>query len=250
MPSNPALWRRMPMGGEIAARIGLALFAASTILNLVNAFREPDWLMIPAFLVGWYVTDLMSGVVHMVLDYRKCPPIVGLAWLFDYDGERGSEEYLRRKAAVMPHLSLYERLVFDFKNHHPRPDALGRQGTLELISATVLLGQLPLSIALNATILVAHIPSWLLLGITTFLVGGALAQYFHGTLHRAQNPWPIRVMRHLHLLMTPQAHAVHHATLRQDFATVSGWSNPLLNICFLALRQAGWFSDEGLTPSH
>lgn len=249
MRGNP-IWRRMPLGGRLVARLGLAVFFVSVALNLAFAARDPHWAMLPAVLVAWYLTDFASGAVHMLLDYRPCPPVAGLAWLFHFDGARDSELYLRQKAAIMPRLSVIERLVFDFKNHHPRPDALGRQSTLELMSATVLLGQLPLSLALNALGLVQPLPGWLMLGAVTFLVGGAFAQYFHGTLHRATIPQTIMAMRRTGLLMTPQAHAIHHETLRRDFATVSGWSNPLLNRIFAAVHRAGWLREEGLVPSH
>lgn len=250
MPGDPRLWRRVPLGGGAVARIALALFGVSTAFNLAAAARDPHWLMLPAFVLGWYLTDLASGAVHMALDYRRCPPVPGLAWLFHYDGARDSADYLRRKAEVVTRLSVFDRLVFDFKNHHPRPDALGRQNVLHLMSATVLIVQLPLSLALNIAAAFMPMPGWLSILTTTFLVGGAFAQYFHATLHRARNPWAIRAMRRAKLLMTPEDHDVHHASLQRDFATVSGWSNPLLNRVFAMLRAAGWLPDEGLTPTH
>jgi hypothetical protein len=55
-------------------------------------------------------------------------------------------------------------------------------------------------------------------------------------------------MRRIGLLMTPKAHALHHATLRQDFATNTGWSNPLVNILFCIATRRGWLSEAGLEP--
>ena len=48
--------------------------------------------------------------------------------------------------------------------------------------------------------------------------------------------------------MTPAAHQRHHDTLQRDFATNSGWSNPVINRLFLALRARGYLRDEGLVP--
>jgi hypothetical protein len=81
-----------------------------------------------------------------------------------------------------------------------------------------------------------------------FIVGGTLAQYFHGTLHRDDNPWIVHGMRRLGLLMTPEAHALHHATLRRDFATNTGWSNPLVNWIFRLAMRRGWLDEAGLEP--
>jgi sterol desaturase/sphingolipid hydroxylase (fatty acid hydroxylase superfamily) len=80
------------------------------------------------------------------------------------------------------------------------------------------------------------------------ILGGAFAQYFHGSLHRERNPPVVRWMRRCGLLMTPEAHQLHHDTLQRDFATNSGWSNPLINRLFVALRSWGYLKDEGLEP--
>ena len=91
--------------------------------------------------------------------------------------------------------------------------------------------------------------AWIMAGLTAFLLGGGFAQYFHGTLHRQDNPWFVPVLRRIGLLMTPAAHQLHHDTLQRDFATNCGWSNPVINALFRALRQRGWLDDAGLTPS-
>ena len=49
--------------------------------------------------------------------------------------------------------------------------------------------------------------------------------------------------------MTPEAHALHHATLRRDFATNTGWSNPLVNLIFRAAMSRGWIDERGLEPT-
>ena len=85
-------------------------------------------------------------------------------------------------------------------------------------------------------------------GLVVLIIGSTLAQYFHGTLHRSDNPWMIRAMRRTGLLMTPQAHAIHHASLRRDFATNTGWSNPLVNAVFRMATRRGWLTEAGLEP--
>jgi hypothetical protein len=92
------------------------------------------------------------------------------------------------------------------------------------------------------------VPGWLIAGAIVLIIGGTLAQYFHGTLQRADNPWIVRAMRRVGLLMTPEAHALHHATLRQDFATNTGWSNPLVNAIFRVATSRGWLTEPGLEP--
>jgi hypothetical protein len=184
----------------------------------------------------------------MYMDYRPCTPGIGLDRMFHYSGSRESAEYQALRAEVLPRISPFERLVYDFKNHHPRPDALGRRPFLVQIGSTIIFGALPFSILLNLLSLAVAIPGWLMAGLVVLIVGSTLAQYFHGTLHRPDNPWIIRAMRRTGLLMTPQAHALHHATLRRDFATNTGWSNPLGNGIFRLATRRGWLTEAGLEP--
>jgi hypothetical protein len=223
------------------------LFVASLALNLWFA-GVPDWTWIPAALAAWYVADLLSGLTHMYMDYRPCTPGIGLDRMFHYAGSRESAEYLALRDSVLPRISPFERLVYDFKNHHPRPDALGRRPFLVQIGSTILFVSLPISILVNLVSLAVVIPGWMIAGIVVLIVGGTLAQYFHGTLHRADNPWIVHAMRRAGLLMTPEAHALHHATLRQDFATNTGWSNPLVNVVFRFATNRGWLNETGLEP--
>ncbi|WP_273773352.1 hypothetical protein, partial [Brucella intermedia] len=65
----------------------------------------------------------------------------------------------------------------------------------------------------------------------------------------AANPWIIRAMRRVGLLMTPAAHQKHHDSLKRDFATNNGWSNPLLNPIFALLYRRGVLTDAGLEPT-
>jgi len=224
-----------------------ALFALSLALNLWLA-GVPDWRWIPAAFVAWYAADLLSGLTHMYMDYRPCTPGIGLERVFNFAGSRESEEYLALRDSVMPKLSPFERLVYDFKNHHPRPDALGRRPFLVQIGSTIIFVSLPASLLLNLASFARTMPGWLIFGTVVLLVGGTLAQYFHGTLHRPDNPRIVHAMRRAGLLMTPEAHALHHATLRRDFATNTGWSNPLVNIVFQLATRRGWLTETGLEP--
>ena len=223
------------------------LFAVSLAVNLWFA-GVPDWRWIPAALAGWYIADLLSGLTHMYIDYRPCTPGIGLREMFHYSGSRECDDYQALRDRVMPCISPFERLVYDFKNHHPRPDALGRRPFLVQIGSTILFVSLPVSIFLSLLCVAWPLPGWLVSGLIVLTIGGTLAQYFHGTLHRADNPWIVHALRRAGLLMTPEAHELHHATLRRDFATNTGWSNPLVNAIFRAAMSRGWIDEAGLEP--
>ena len=225
------------------------LFLASLAFNAAQIGPAFDWRMVPAALIAWFLADLLSGVVHMIMDYRPCPPGVGLRTLYFWEGSRDTAEFLALQTEVYGRISRFERLVYDFKKHHPFPDLLGRHGVWHLMKAPVMFVALPFSLALNLACLAWRIPPWLMVGLVVLLVGGALAQYFHGALHKTRPPWPVVALRRVCLLMTPEAHAYHHAALNEDFSTVYGWSTPLLNILVRALLRRGVLDVAGLEPA-
>lgn len=227
----------------------LGVFFASCLFNALSLARAPSWWIVPGLVAGWYLADLVSGLVHMYMDYRPCPPGKRLDDLFFYAGSRESAEYQAMLRERMASINAFERLVYDFKNHHPRPLALGRRALWRLIGSTLVVAGLPLSLALNLSFAVHPLPAgWAALGLA-FTVGASFAQLFHASLHRDANPPPIGLMRRAGLLMTPAAHQLHHDTLQRDFATNCGWSNPLVNRVFAVLRARGYLEDSGLEPS-
>lgn len=229
-------------------RLILGIFLLSLGAVGWGALAHAGWASLPALLLGWYLADMLSGLIHMIMDYRPCPPGKGLDDIFFYVGSRESEEYLAMLRVRMAGLNAFERISYDFKNHHPRPDALGRRPLWRLIGSTIIASALPIALATNLAQVLLPVPGWLLAFLFALLAGGAFAQYFHGSLHRATNPWFIGAMRKAHLLMTPAAHQLHHDTLQRDFATNCGWSNPVINRLFHALRARGYLDSAGLEP--
>jgi Lipid desaturase domain len=234
--------------GHMALRLALLIFTLSLIANICFALADLSWWMLPALLLGWYAADALSGIVHMVMDYYPCRAEAGLDRLYFYTGSRESTEYQAMFRSAMARLNPIERLVYDFKNHHPRPDALGRRSMLRQIGSSIVAGSLPLSLLLNLACLLLPVPGWVMAACGSLLIGGTFAQYFHGSLHRQDNPPIIHALRRVGLLMSPQAHQLHHDTLRQDFSTNCGWSNALLNHVFRFGYTRGWFRDAGLEP--
>lgn len=234
-------------------RLVLAAFLLSAGLNAVGALEEPSLLEIPAALAGWFVADLLSGLAHLVMDYVPCPEGKGLDQVFYFRGSRASAEYQKLKRETMARLNAFHRVAYDFKTHHPSPDALGRRTVWQLIGLTIIAGALPLSLLGNAVMLEGGL-SGVLGGAAmafwvTLLLGIAFAQYFHSTLHKRENPGFVVAMRRVGLLMAPAAHQIHHDTLQRDFATNCGWSNPVINRLFAWLRARGRLDPAGLEPS-
>lgn len=235
--------------GKVVVLLILVIFWLSLAANLIFVLQTFGMWSVPAMIVGWFFADMASGIIHMTMDYWPCRPGIGFDKLYFFSGDRSSQEYQAIRTRVMAQAGPFQRLVYDFKNHHPRPEALGRRSIQVQIGSTVALLTLPVSIALNLWCVLDNPPDWLVAGLVTFIIGGTLAQYFHGTLHRNDNPWIISTMRRCRLLMTPDAHQKHHDSLRRDFATNNGWSNIILNPVFRFMYDRRWFTDAGLEPT-
>jgi hypothetical protein len=231
------------------AKLLFALFFASLTLDLALAVPTLDWRILPAALVGWYLADLASGLVHMYMDYRPCQPGTGLHDLYFWEGPRDSEAFNALQARVYARISFFERVVYDFKKHHPFPDLLGRHSFWHLTKGPVFVVVLPVSLALSVVFLAAHPPAWLLVGTVVLLLGAGMTQAFHGALHRDDVGPVIETMRWLGLAMSRRAHKLHHDTLTQDFAVINGWSNPVVNLCASTLLRAGVLHSDGLEPT-
>ena len=231
------------------ATVLFALFFASLALDLALAAPNLDWRVAPAALMGWYAADLASGLVHMYMDYRPCRPGSGLRELYFWQGSRETPEFIARQTEVYERISRFERLVYDFKKHHPFPDLLGRHEFLHLMKGPVFVVTLPLSVALNLVFLMLPAPAWTLVGSVVFLLGAGVSQAVHGTLHKTTVGPVIETMRSLGLVMSVDAHKLHHETLTRDFSVLNGWSNPLVNFCASSLLRAGVLRPEGLEPT-
>lgn len=140
----------------------------------------------------------------------------------------------------MKRAGMFYAVVSDFKVHHPRPNTLGRRDFFKLTEFTAPFWALPVSFCGNVVALAFPVPGWLMALMMTLIIGNAMAQYFHATLHRKNTPLPISLLRRVGLLMSPPAHQIHHDTLDRDFAFITGWSNPLLNRIFNVLLKRAY----------
>ena len=171
----------------------------------------------------------MSGLTHMYMDYRPCTPGASGSIRCSITRARARARNIWRFAIrVLPRISPFERLVYDFKNHHPRPDALGRRAFPRADR---------LDDHLRCPARVDPAQSRLPYGDGTRLAH-LQGRSCSSSVERSRNiftvlftgktiPGSCTRCGACGLLMTPEAHALHHETLRRDFATNNGWSNPL-----------------------
>ena len=231
----------------MAYRICVAVFCLSGAWIAANLLIHPSWTIIPGLILGWAIVDCGSGVVHMLLDYVRMPASFRADLLF-FAPRRDTPEYVGMRKAMLGRVNAFWRIAFDFKGHHHSPRALGRRTMKELTADTLLYGGLPILLVLDVASIVSPPPQWLSAAALAMAIGAVFIQYFHSVMHRRDVPRLIASMQRARLVMTAEAHQVHHDDPRRSFAIISGWSNPLLDRIFVLLARLGVCRAENLEP--
>ena len=228
-------------------RFAVAVFCLVFAFDVVALARDPSWTILPGLFVGWVVIDFCSGLVHMLLDYVPVPARMRLDLLY-FAPNRVTPEYQRQREEILGAIGPFWRIAHNFKYHHPRPNALGKRTLKQLCAETLYFAALPAALALALAAIFAPPPPWAMAAGISMVIGALFIQYFHSTLHRREPPGFIVVMRRLHLLMTPEAHQLHHDVQDNSFAIIAGWTNPLLDRIFRRLVAMGICRAENLEP--
>ena len=84
----------------VKLRIAFGAFVLSLAANSLWIRGPIDWRLPLAALVGWYLADFASGLIHMTMDYIPCRSGVGLADIYFYPGSRESDDYIRLRDEV------------------------------------------------------------------------------------------------------------------------------------------------------
>ena len=185
----------------VTANCLLVGFCAAYIALAYGAIRPAAITTVSAMLIGYFLADVASGLVHWATD----------TWF--------SEKQFGRLIAIA-------------REHHTHPSHILGYRFLE--NAT--LGSAPSALLIGPlAVLIAFLPrSDLLYAIMIVLFLISLTLLFGTSLHnighrKAKSP-VVKVAQRLRLVITPAYHHVHHSgdqTTR--YCTVNGWANPLLD---------------------
>lgn len=198
--------RPRPGGPSIADGLAVAAAAALTF-SLGVRFTSGEsgghtWPFLAGAPVGFFLADVASALVHWFFDAYFDPntPIIG------------------------------RHVVAPFREHHVAPEALMRHGLLER-NANNCLAALPL---LAATCAVFDLgrpwPAFVSGSLATASVTLCVSNQIHAWAHAQRPPALVRWLQRAGVLLGRERHAAHHQGAHtRAYATVSGWSNPLLD---------------------
>jgi hypothetical protein len=224
----------------------VALLLYGYVLFAYVASGQLSWVTLPVILAGLYVADAASGVAHFVVDYTPNVPGVGLKELYEYAGDKGSEDYVRRRAIAMRKINAFHEVVFDFKVHHLSPGTLGRRSILKMTLPVIVFAAFPLTLALVVFGELGWLPPNVSLFLAILIGCGTISQYAHSCTHKEHPPAWVRVLQWCRLFLTKRAHEVHHQHPERQFCLLNGWANPLIDRVFAFALKRGLFNERGL----
>ena len=224
----------------VAVCIGVQTF---TIYSLAHRQHRSIWFCIVAFLIGGFVTDLISGLFHFSFDYVWPPktPIMG-------------------------------PLAGRFREHHEEPtldpSALatnltkGAYGALPLAAITILVNSLSADTAVSFLVVASLMATsiWMLgfhqihayahmgskLPPEEFNQAVARISHLPTQLRKTEFaklfqtvgiPWFVRILQRMRIFLRPEIHWQHHLSFETDFSSVNGWSDPVMNWIYQPLVQ-------------
>jgi len=200
----PTSARQSALLGVVKA-VGLVAAAglsAALAVRLVASIRSASGAvtLVVGSLVGYLLADLLSGTVHWFCDtfFGEETPIIG------------------------------RRLIRPFRDHHLRPQEITRFGLLEQDGSNYI-SLIPLlwlvrSWAPHGS--VALLVQATLLGLA---VGSLGTNLFHKWAHSSDVSGWVRWLQRRRLILSPEAHAVHHRSYDGGYCVTSGWMNPMLD---------------------
>jgi ubiquitin-conjugating enzyme E2 variant len=210
-PSEPALAEPAPPGKPALVKAVKAVALMLTLgLLAMLAIRLADWgtespasavAAVVGVVAGYALADLVSGAIHWLCDtfFAEDTPLIG-------------------RSIIRP-----------FRDHHRHPEAILRYSLLEQDGTNYMILVLPLWLA--ARIETSPSPASLL-GLSAlwgFAIGSLGTNLFHKWAHAPEPPRAVRWLQRRRLVLSPEAHSVHHRSYTGGYCVTNGWLNPLLD---------------------
>jgi ubiquitin-conjugating enzyme E2 variant len=188
----------------VAGFVALLLTTAAPVMTLALE-RDLLWLVAPACLFGYAITDLASGLVHWFCDtfFDAETPLIGPA------------------------------LIAPFREHHRDPLRILEHGFLEL-NGNSCLAALPLLACAHRLGVpgASTLNLFAQLCLITIGVSVAATNQFHRWAHDAEAPATARWLQRRRLILAPELHEPHHGPgWRGRYCITTGWWSGPLDAC-------------------
>lgn len=202
-PKHYTLWQAVTDAAAIVLLLaGLAYIAVSQ-----SQVYLPPLNAVLVAVAAWLAADFVSGFVHFLADTYGSVDTPVLGKIF----------------------------IYPFREHHVDPLAITRHSFLETNGANSIISLPVLGTVLLTTD--AESNPLLRLWVCVFLGAIFLTNQIHKWAHMPMPPVLPRALQKLHLILTPEGHAIHHTPPHSGyFCITNGWLNlPLKKLRFFRL---------------
>jgi len=198
------------------------------------------------FAAGLFFADLVSGIVHLTLDYE-----VGTNDDLRCHAEYTIKDVLRFEAEddLFKKAKPRDQFLWNFHAHHDAPYPAS-DSNFELVMQIVR----PVSLPVIGFCLIAAfglLPMWFMTIVLAGMTIGPFMQFTHFLSHaRGRNLVSspvIRFMQDHRIILHPADHKSHHVHFDRDFCIMNGWANFIINPLRRFLSCVGVYPKEAPT---
>lgn len=192
-------------------------------------------------LCGIFLADVISGLLHVFLDYFPLNRKAGIDRLYFFSGRRDTAEFRDLKSAVFAQCSVTDKISYNFKIHHLKPKYMNRKSySFQVLDTVVPAGVLALlSFLLPPAAALCAI-------VVSFFV--ANTQFIHACIHDTDKSviWKkvVQAMQRMHIVYSFAAHMEHHRYGQTNFCLITGWGNIVVNPLSALLFRHGVLSRD------
>ena len=206
--------------------VACLVLSAKSVRTAVEEGPASGLELVVAALAGVYLADFLTGLIHLLMD---CTPLS------------------LRSVEDRPKL---EWAAYGFILHHAWPT---NWNTNDIYYAGLLragfLFYLPVTLVALAGFDAAVSPRTTI-ALLACSHSGIFTQFSHAAAHGRWRNSPfangvIQTLQTCGVLLRPADHHLHHTNLSTNYAILTGWSNPLLNLVYRAIRP---FVPESMQP--
>ena len=186
------------------------------------------------FLIAIFLADLVSGIVHIVLDYQE---VKNTDLRLHVEKDIPDIMNFKETNPLFMNASKRDKFLWNFHAHHDVPYPSSEPEFAEILKVLIpSLIILCISYCLYVKGIIKKRGIRILLFATPFFI---LSQKIHFLAH-ARNHNKLNnecflekilcFMQDYNIILNPKEHRKHHQTYDCNFCIVNGWANPLLNL--------------------
>jgi hypothetical protein len=229
---------------EVAAlpqrsRVAVCVCALAQGFALLEVLKHPErslWLLLPAFFIGGFLTDLISGLAHFGFDYvwpDRMPILGPIAVEFRQHHEDPTLDpsailtnFTKGSYGALPFALITVVVARTFEN-----------GWISFLVASSLLLTSVWMLGFHQIHSYAHMGSRIppeqfnqaVATISEIPDRRLQREEFAKLFEEAGIPGFVRFLQQIGLFLRPEVHWRHHNSFESDFSSVNGWSDPVMN---------------------